>query len=509
MLNQKRKKYSLWGVSVAAIAMALLLFHAPTTTFADIATVKAQQEPTPVPFEEESGEEAVSAPSIYIPMLSLPRQQPSGQGDVEDQSNPDNGYSETETEGGVNAEASVVRQGELAAQSDDIGRLASEVGLSTDQVASAIAFQQLFGRYADELIERYPNQISSVRVDPVPSQRGHILFVDQVPEEVNVELSKPALTSRVGVAKDDIALTSENVVIAGNGRISMAEHASRTQLAAQALVDQGYRNSVTFFNPVDNKLHIELQLHEGAEQPSQGILAQAVENRLQTSLTSDDGIQLNGEAAIFNEEELELTFITGTDPLFTPLHTRGGNWLYDDGVRECTSGWSVRSWYGSTGIMTAGHCTGLNRFKQPGLRPYPMRFIRQVSDLRGDVEYHTTTHWELAEFYANANSIRTVKGIRPTNTMVGAAVCVYGRTSNRRTCNHTIEAVGMIFSASGYTLGNQARASNNSLLPGDSGGGWSWGNTAYGVTTGYGYGKSYFTTIQEAQSALRVTVLTK
>ena len=65
-----------------------------------------------------------------------------------------------------------------------------------------------------------------------------------------------------------------------------------------------------------------------------------------------------------------------------------------------------------------------------------MTFRDQEWGSGGDVEYYTTDHAELAEFYSDATTIKDVTSIKTTSTMVGGTVCVYGRSSNVRTCNH-------------------------------------------------------------------------
>ena len=187
------------------------------------------------------------------------------------------------------------------------------------------------------------------------------------------------------------------------------------------------------------------------------------------------------------------------------------NWLRDDGVRECTSGWS-ESGLNGTGIITAGHCAGLNEFEQPGVTPYSMTFRDQEWGSGGDVEYYTTDHAELAEFYSDATTIRDVTSIKTTSTMVGGTVCVYGRSSNVRTCNHRVEAVNV----NTYdpdcpcTVGNLARTGSASTINGDSGGGWSKNYASWGVHKGVdAAGKGYFTPVEEAENQLSVTIRTQ
>jgi hypothetical protein len=379
----------------------------------------------------------------------------------------------------------VTHQSDADALAADIALIAEQKGLPLKKVESVIAFQQAFEKYADELIVRYPNQVSAVWVDPVPNMRGHIRFTGEVPSEVAREVQQRGQL-------DTIALT-------GNGMITIADHISRAELAAEALVDLGYKNAITFFDFKNNVLRTELKLPEGVAPLNKLDLVNALRNRVQ-------GSRLQGRAAMVDARDINLTILTGSGPIITLQHSRGGNWLRDDGVRECTSGWSVFGPNGD-GIITAGHCTGLNQFEEPGVTPYGMSFQSEHRGSGGDLEYHTTIHDEYDDFYATASDIRDVTHIRATNTMVGNSVCVYGRSSNSRSCLHVVEAVGVtIVDPNGISLGSQARTDNATSVAGDSGGGWSLNTTAWGVLTGIGGGKSYFTTIVEAENALGVTV---
>jgi len=89
----------------------------------------------------------------------------------------------------------------------------------------------------------------------------------------------------------------------------------------------------------------------------------------------------------------------------------------------------------------------------------------------GDVEYHTVASEVVAEFNASETQVRDVTGWKRTSTMLGGLVCRYGRASNRRTCNHRIQATGVWSITGSKLVGNMVIASNNTAIPGDSGGG--------------------------------------
>ena len=253
-----------------------------------------------------------------------------------------------------------------------------------------------------------------------------------------------------------------------------------------------------------NVVQVELLLPEGTTRPSKSTLIPAM--RQQMGLESE----LQGRSALLETSDLELTVLHGSGPFITFLHSRGGNWLRKGNKRECTSGWSVDGPKGP-GIITAGHCENLDKFEQPGVAPYSMRFRSEVTNYHGEVEYHTTSHVELAEFYATASRIRDVDDIKATDSMVGLNVCFYGRASDDRTCNIEVIAVGAtVHTDEGYRFGNMAITDSTPSTKGDSGGGWSYGYVAWGVhsgTTSQGYGA--FTPVEEAQDALNVTIRTQ
>ena len=91
--------------------------------------------------------------------------------------------------------------------------LAAETGLPIERIASAMASQESFGDYAHELIRQFPDQISAVWMDSPPgtegpNTRGNIRFTGTIPTDIK---------------------TIDNVVLTGDGLISMADHKRRAE----------------------------------------------------------------------------------------------------------------------------------------------------------------------------------------------------------------------------------------------------------------------------------------
>jgi hypothetical protein len=169
----------------------------------------------------------------------------------------------------------------------------------------------------------------------------------------------------------------------------------------------------------------------------------------------------------------------------TDEHAYGGMWVRDDGVNECTSGWSVTDGV-TTGVTTAGHCDGINQIVEPGVGALALVSQGEHRGQWGDVEWKTSTHIEPDDFYASANDIRDVASVEPrANITVGEAICVYGRSSNSRDCSHTVFRTSISCTNSGvFNDRLVAMNAKNTTIGGDSGGGWSFNFTAYGSHKG-------------------------
>jgi hypothetical protein len=152
----------------------------------------------------------------------------------------------------------------------------------------------------------------------------------------------------------------------------------------------------------------------------------------------------------------------------------------------------------------------LNQLEETPQQIWAMTFKDQSWLEGGDAEWYTTAGDDADDFYGSALEIRDVAGIKSTNTMANGSVCVYGRATNVRTCNHTVEATFVNVNAGGVAVGDLARATNDQGAPGDSGAPWFFGNTAWGILHGGdtcpGCTKVFFTTIEEAEDQLGVGV---
>ena len=369
---------------------------------------------------------------------------------------------------------------------EDVGLLAKESGISYAEAEDAIKAQDEFARYADRLIAKFPNRIARMWKEPAPSTKAHIQFVGKVPNTVLEEVFQNKVPGHVSVT--------------GGGRMSLNEQAKRTQAAGRGLRKAGFVRSLSYYDPSTDSIQLEVKVSEKAARPDRSKILSAVQSELK-------GTDLRDQLRTITGKELKLKTIRGDGEIMEFDHARGGNWVrLSNNTRWCTSGWSVSGPQGD-GIITAAHCNGLTQFEEEGGLVFNMTWRNQVFG-NGDVEYHTTNHIELDDFYARAGAanIRDVSGIRSTWTMFGGTVCEYGRSSNTRTCNHTVNGLFVTVNYSIGTVNNLVRVSGDGSIGGDSGGGWSFNYTAWGVHSGSNGSQSYFTPAQLAESVLNVTI---
>ncbi len=361
--------------------------------------------------------------------------------------------------------------------------LAGELGKSVEEIKASIRFQEKFGKFYKKLVKKYPDRIARVWLAPKAEQRAHIQFVGSVP---TID-------------------TSLNVEMLSGGKYSFQQQEGRAKFLAKLLKDNAYANFMTYFDHASGQIKLEMKTADRARALSLQSLESLLSNKSRT-ISSD-------ESAAFDNmtiDEIDFELIEAPGEIYQLEYARGGEWVRDDGVRKCTSGWSVSGPNGD-GIVTAAHCTGLNELEHSYTSNHPSMTWRSQERGNGDAEYHTTSHQELAEYYAKADEIRDVTGIRSTSSMIaGTQVCEYGRSSNTRTCNHEVISNNVTATFSdGVTVSNLVRVSVDNSIGGDSGGPWSWGTTAWGVHSGSNGTTSLFTPVQRVQSELNVTLKTK
>ena len=202
---------------------------------------------------------------------------------------------------GENIGPDLVRQPPDDTPNPDNAIIAADTGLSIEEVNSAIAFQNEFGDYARQIREQFPEQISAVWMDSPPgtegpNTRGHIRFTGAIPTDIK---------------------TLDNVVLTGEGLISETDHKRRGAVAARALRDLGFNNFLTFYDPREDVIRIELLLTEGAIRPSKSEFIPEVRRSLGRAP------ELQGRAALLEATDIELTVLRGDGPILIIDNSNG------------------------------------------------------------------------------------------------------------------------------------------------------------------------------------------
>lgn len=237
---------------------------------------------------------------------------------------------------------------------------------------------------------------------------------------------------------------------------------------------------------VGDAKYSEQELQERAKAVHERLVRSGFE-QVATATTSEDGLVATvfgkGDPDLPRDLSDGLELNRSREPIVVEEHTYGGARLLDDGVFECTSGFTVVSDTGTTGVATAAHCNGLNEYEQPsdGLI-YDMTHQAQHYGIFGDAEWKTTPHVEPANFYARDGEKREVNSVS-TQLPVNVPSCVYGRSSDLRACDDVYSNF-VIATFNGTTHWFLMAMDSDNTIPGDSGGPWSYGTEADGIHKG-------------------------
>lgn len=254
------------------------------------------------------------------------------------------------------------------------------------------------------------------------------------------------------------------IVLADGQPFSFDELEQRNQRVHEALKALGFRDIASGFD-ITARGHIHAGVTAIAGLPD--------DPRLLTELIADD---LRDDVTVSISEK----------DLVTDFDAFGGYWVRVSGTNACTSGWSVRNAAGTTGVTTAAHCSGINEINHAGHGVHSLSFVAQHNGAWGDVEWHTSTQAEPARFVADETGvIRNVTAVEHiANLAVNEFVCQFGRSSFQRDCNLRVQVVSQTCTNSGVTTNRLVMMNGLTGAPGDSGGGWSFDNRAYGSEKG-------------------------
>jgi len=182
----------------------------------------------------------------------------------------------------------------------DINLLVKETGFSEESLREVILFQESFGVYSDKILSRYKNQVSNIYVEKLPSTKGHIQFVGEVPKELIMAVKKQG--------------QEDKIILEGGGRFSLDENYKRAELVSKALDSMKIYNTVVFFDQIKNKIQIEIKLPKKEKAP---YVDNFIENIKKELINSN----LSKKSAQISEDDLILKIIRGEGEIVTLEYT--------------------------------------------------------------------------------------------------------------------------------------------------------------------------------------------
>lgn len=354
---------------------------------------------------------------------------------------------------------------------DDISLRANSMGWTVDEAASDYRVAEIVGSIAERIAVERPDAFVGSALSQLPGGPPTLLLKGPADSLV-----------RALVESSEI-----EIMVADNQPFSFDELEGRKLRVHQALENLGFQNVATRVNITGGGvIPAWIATEPGLPaDPETVVAALPADLRSSVDLTITDLLPVEDTTSF------------------------GGMLVTKSGVGDATSGWSVVNLTsGVTGVTTAGHATGEDGIVHPGHGTHSFVLQAEHRGTWGDIEWHTTNYAEVDDFYSDAATIRDVLDVEPrANISVGEAVCQYGRFSNDRDCSPTVIDVSLACTLNGVFNNRLVQMSVITSQPGDSGGGWSFGPTAYGSQKGWCFGKDTWSVADLYDEALNVSVI--
>lgn len=338
----------------------------------------------------------------------------------------------------------------------DAEQLAADRGWSEGRARARLERQERFDRLARALAAEHPDSYGGGWMGEGPDARPVVRFEGEVPEEARERARQHGLSVEFEPG-------------AGN---SLRELAARTDRVHEDLLERDYPEVVTAYSVREERIY-------------------AMATRPRDSGKSDEERrrELSEES---QSSDVEIEFVDR--PVAGLDHSYGGLRIFDDSDNDgaldwdegwCTTGFAVVEWDGyPEGVSTAGHCTSMDQLQEENGNTYDTYWQGQHRGSWGDVEWHTTPHFEPAEFYSNFGYRRDVANVEPVSDIQeGDYYCKFGRNTGY-TCDYVYNrSVSVTFD--GITHRRLVAMRDRKAGGGDSGGPWFIVYEAAGSHTGW------------------------
>lgn len=384
-----------------------------------------------------------------------------------------------ESEGGTtpgplarSSSAAAVLDDVEAALAADLALVAESQGWSPEQAQAYLANQEAIEEIAVKIATERPDIFVGSALPSAPDQPPVLLIKGPAP----------------ALVWDIVASSAVAVEVRENQPYSFSELDARSGLTNRLLREQGYRDVSTSFDLfAEGVIDVEVVAQNGLPREPSRIIALLPANLR-------DGVRVTAVAAP-----------ALPDSAFGGMRTR------DDGNDLCTSGFTVeRLNHTERMIGSAGHCgvVFINEIVHPGQGVHLIEGGAQTIGQWGDFEYlFVPGQLKPDDFYSDPNVIRDVNAVKlRAGIAQNEAVCGYGRSSNERVCM----LVANVSVDCGAAPQKQVRMNADHHIPGDSGGPWFFGLTAYGFHRGGcgGNGNDHWSVADLIDEALIVYVPT-
>jgi len=328
----------------------------------------------------------------------------------------------------------------------DAATIAAETGWSSDYALKRLRNQERFGLLLEDLAAEYPATYAGGYTSNGTVALSRVLFKGEVPS----------------AAIDAAARRNVDTDFGGGAKYSLVELEKIATGVHADLTNAGFKAG-TGFSIEHQRVEVSVARPAGLDQAEDQWLLSTLPDSTKSS-------------------EVQVGFVD--DPIDIPAHTYGGDKLLDDGSFECTSGFVVAD--GSTwGVSSAGHCSGINQYKQADGLVYSVTFQDQDQGEWGDFEWYTTPHPEYAKFYAIPTDLRDLQAVKGSGAFaVGDWQCGFGRATNDKVCS-AVQYTSFSCAGLGRQVVMTVADATGYMHLGDSGGPWFLGSTGAGIFHGW------------------------
>lgn len=350
-------------------------------------------------------------------------------------------------------------EGLTEAQLQDLARMAEQEGITLDEAIGEFAWHEPFSQMVSDLRERFPESFAGARIE---GEGAWIAFrgtaPDGVAEKVHSFPKAVEIRTERGFSESELDQWLQEV------HYSVWERRDLVAMAASG------------YDIATGGIQVEVE-----SQAAAGLSRAALHAELRKGLPP---------SAV--DAPVDIKVVDAV---------RGGqDTVYGGGaLSSCTAGFTVYNSNGR-GLSTAAHCDNSQTYAGR-LR---LSYVAGHGGRWGDVQWHTSSEFESDDFYYTSSSRRDTSA-RGYATE-GQRLCRYGRTTGTK-CDTVYQL--------NHCRGDYCRLTamhNRYADLGDSGGPWYYGNTAYGIHSGYKWwnfkSRDLFTPVTYLNEALGVIVAT-